>query len=491
MTIKIMKRFPVFCILFLLSFRLWSNPMHIETAREIVIDTDCAIDDMRAISLLLSQTEITIKGILLSDGSLTPNDGLEKVLALLHEFGRDSVPVATGKELKGINPPWRQFNRQVSWGKTGGAKSSPRDAVGLLREILAQDEEITLVCLGPLTNIAALIRKDASVTSKIHRIIWYNDSVDPLKGFNYECDKPATDLVFKSGIRIDVISGLQKKEALLDQSFDSICSKVSNPLARSLHHVHSQPAVFSRLAEGHFRLCDDLVAVYVTNPELFDMDILAGNRSVRYNQDYDAGAVKEAIEEMINGKYVLEENVVFNGFPQGRELYTYDVRQIMDSAIARYGKEEWKANVMTDEFHGHLGVFSIIGAKMGIKARELLDAERDQLEVTTYAGTKPPYSCLNDGIQVSTGATLGMGTIHLAADTVTRPAAVFTYKDRSVQISLKPEYLKRVNNDIQEGIVKFGLADEGYWHLVRRNAIHYWLNWDRNEIFDIKETSKQ
>ena len=118
---------------------------------------------------------------------------------------------------------------------------------------------------------------------------------------------------------------------------------------------------------------------------------------------------------------------MFSAFPDQPEMYTYDVRKILDSAMARYGAEEWKACVMTDEFHGHLGVFSIVGAKMGIKARELFGVGPDILKVTTYAGTKPPYSCLNDGIQVSTGATIGQGLITIAAVEKTRPEAIFTY----------------------------------------------------------------
>ena len=126
---------------------------------------------------------------------------------------------------------------------------------------------------------------------------------------------------------------------------------------------------------------------------------------------------------------------------------------------------------------------------MGIRAREIFGVGPDMLEVVTYAGSKPPYSCLNDGIQVSTGATLGMGTIHLAADEVKRPSAVFTYKGRSVRITLKKEYLDKVDSDINEGIVKFGLMDDGYWKLIRHNALKYWLEWDRNKIFDIEEIS--
>jgi pyrimidine-specific ribonucleoside hydrolase len=238
-------------------------------------------------------------------------------------------------------------------------------------------------------------------------------------------------------------------------------------------------------------LCDDLVALYLTNPELFDINTITDKLNVRYNKDFNLQGVKEAISDMINGIYVSERNVVFNRFPVQREMFNYDVRQIIDSAIARYGLDEWKANVMTDEFHGHLGVFSIVGAKMGIKARELFGVGPDMLEVLTFAGTNPPYSCLNDGIQASTGATLGMGTIHLAADSITKPSAVFTYKGRSFRISLRKEYFEKVDADINEGILKFGLMDDGYWKLIRHNALKYWLEWDRNKIFDIEEISQK
>jgi pyrimidine-specific ribonucleoside hydrolase len=330
--------------------------------------------------------------------------------------------------------------------------------------------------------------KDPSIVSKIERIVWYNESVKPpFQGFNYECDPQAADLVFNSGIRIDVISNLQKEEATIEPSVLAVCNQSDSYLSRVLFDVYNQPRVFEKLKQRHFKLCDDLIAVYITNPELFDINVILSNIRIRYNQDYNLIAVKEAIDDMIKGIYVSEKSVVFNEFPKNREMFTYDVRQIMDSAIARYGTDEWKANVMTDEFHGHLGVFSIVGAKMGIKAREIFGAEPDQLEVITFAGSTPPYSCLNDGIQVSTGATLGMGTIHLANDSVTIPAAIFMYKNRSIRLTLKSEYLKQVNDDIDEGLVKFGLMDDGYWKLVRLNAINYWLTWDRNEIFDVKE----
>jgi pyrimidine-specific ribonucleoside hydrolase len=307
-----------------------------------------------------------------------------------------------------------------------------------------------------------------------------------LQGFNYECDKDNAELVFESAIRVDVISNLNKEGAQFDSSMYSVCKLAKTQLATIVYNVYSQKAVYKKMKQNHFKLCDDLIALYLTNPELFDINIVKNNSNIRYNQNYNVEGVKEAISDMIKGFYVSEKNIVFNQFPVQREMFDYDVRQILDSAIARYGFDEWKAVVMTDEFHGHLGVFSIVGAKMGIKAREFFNVGPDMLDVLSYAGTIPPYSCLNDGIQVSTGATLGMGLIHLATDSITRPMAVFTYKNQSIRISLKKEYLDIVESDIKEGIVKFGLADDGYWKLIRRNALKYWLEWDRNKIFDIE-----
>jgi inosine-uridine nucleoside N-ribohydrolase/formylmethanofuran dehydrogenase subunit E len=471
---------------------IWSQPLPVQLKHTIIIDTDCAIDDMRAISLLLSRPEITIKAILVSDGSLPPGEGVIKMHSLLKEFNLDNIPVAGGEPLKGVNPPWREFNRKISWGKDTDFMLTASDAADCLIENLRNsDEKVILVCLGPLTNIAQFIIKEPGLASKVERIIWYNDSVKSLQGFNYECDKSSADIVFNFKNRIDVISNLQKDKSFFDSSLYVVCKNSNTRLANVLKNVFSQPLVIEKLKQNHFRLNDDLVALYLINPELFNINIISDKVNIRYNADYYVQGVRQVMTDMINGDYFSERNIVFNRFPVQHVMFNYDVRPIIDSAITLYGYDEWKANVMTDEFHGHLGVFSIVGAKMGIKARELFGVGADQLEVTTFAGTTPPYSCLNDGIQVSTGATLGMGTIHLAKSRKTQPMAIFKYKNRSVRISLKKQYLEQVDADIKEGIMKFGLMDDGYWKLIRHNALKYWVEWDRNKIFDIEEIDQK
>lgn len=465
----------------------WSQPLPVKSQYPVIIDTDCAIDDLRAISILLQRPEIIVSAIVISDGTLPPEEGYKKIKTLLHSYGFDSVPTAYGKTLNGIDPPWREFNRELKWGEENSYGLPEEDAVELIhRKISETDEKITYIALGPLTNLSELIHEYVPDALRLEKVIWYNESVKPLLGFNSEYDKTAAENVMNSGFRVVIISNLRKEEAVIDTSVISLCKHSDTRLSQIFGKIYDQPAASERLKQGHFRLCDDLVALYLTNAELFDINTSKENSRIRYNQDYNIKAVKEVIDDMIKGNYTRERNIVFNEFPKKREMFSYDVRQIMDTVIARYGPEEWKANVMTDEFHGHLGVFSIVGAKMGIKAREILGASPDELKVVTFSGTRPPYSCLIDGIQVSTGATLGMGTIHIANDGIILPKAIFTFGNRSVQLSLKAEYLMQVEEDIAEGIVKFGLMDDGYWKLIRRNALNYWLNWDRSKIFDVK-----
>ncbi len=482
-----MKR-PFLIILFFFQIiLLGASPLHTHYKHSLIIDTDCAIDDMRAISILLSQPNITIKAIMVSDGSLPPGEGALKVKSLLHEFHRDSILVMCSTELSGINPKWRQFNRQIKWGEDKKPYSGNYSTMQNIAEIVkTSTEPISFVCLGPLTNVAQLIKYSTNVSARIVDIIWYNESVNPLKGFNYDCDKKAAEILFASGLKINVISNLSIEKAVFDTTLYNICEKSNTLLAKNLLRVHKQPLVFEKLKQNHFKLWDELAVLFLTSPELFTIEPLKDNNNIRYNIDFSDHAVKEVLEDMIRGRYKAGEYVAFYGFPLKSEFYTYDVRQIMDSAISRYGVDEWKACVITDEFHGHLGVFSIMGAKMGMRARDYFGIGTDLLNVLSFAGARPPYSCLNDGIQVSTGATLGQGTIKVHNDTITKPSAIFTYKGQSIKITLKDEYLASINAGIKKGIKLYGLADENYWTLIRQNALQYWLEWDRNKIFDVE-----
>jgi pyrimidine-specific ribonucleoside hydrolase len=151
--------------------------------------------------------------------------------------------------------------------------------------------------------------------------------------------------------------------------------------------------------------------------------------------------------------------------------------------IVKHGLEEWKACLLTNELHRHLGTYSLIGAKMGIRAREILEAPFDTLEVVSSAGSSPPLSCMNDGLQVSTGASLGRGTIKIA-DGSPKPEAVFVRGNQKVTLKIKKEVLDKIKADIQKALKTYGGLNQEYFAHIRQLSVDYWRDLDRKEIFD-------
>ena len=121
---------------------------------------------------------------------------------------------------------------------------------------------------------------------------------------------------------------------------------------------------------------------------------------------------------------------------------------------------------------------------MGIRAREYFNVGVDQLEVISSAGTVPPISCMNDGIQVSTGATTGHGLLKLA-EVEAAPIARFKHNSKSITIKLKDDLAAKIAEELSDLVIINGLDSSIYWEIVRQRAILYWKNLDRYEIFDI------
>jgi len=197
----------------------------------------------------------------------------------------------------------------------------------------------------------------------------------------------------------------------------------------------------------------------------------------------------QGIAQVTENKYHSHypSGVVFSGFPLHGEDYADDVQAIMEEAIEKYGEEEWRLAVLTSELHGHLGVYAIIGAKMGLYAREILSAGHDELNIKSYAGSRPPVSCMNDGLQVSTGATLGHGLISIADIIPASPAAEFTHEGKTIKVVLKDEINKELEKSIKEAVEVSGGLTAGYWLIVREIALECWLGYDRQEIFEVRQ----
>lgn len=462
-----MKKFIIIPAILFLPFIINASPMHLRLEHTVIIDTDAGPSDLRAISLILSLPQVTVKTVVISADQATIAGKKDSVLRLLTLHGRDSVSVLADSE----DP----VNR-----KSRNSGDNRSETVRILGEVIRSTEgNISYLCLGPISTIASLIRSYPGLSDRIDEIVWYSEQ--GLTG------NPAPDetsgYLMKAGPVFDIISNLGNHQARYTPEISGIASTGRTAAAK----VFSESMSSANTDPGLPLIAEELVAVALANHELIVMEAMVPLSPVKYNTGYNAEAVREVISDIIDGSYKPGHFVAFNGFPLDPDIYTYDVRLIMDEAITRYGINEWKACVMTDEFHGHLGVYSIIGAKMGILAREYFGVSTDLLKIRSYAGSVTPFSCMNDGLQVSTGATLGQGTISLIDDPVTKPHAIFIYNNKQILIKMKPAYQQMLQEVIKAGVDNFGLDDEDYWIFVRQCAIRFWLEWDRNEIFEISE----
>jgi len=121
-------------------------------------------------------------------------------------------------------------------------------------------------------------------------------------------------------------------------------------------------------------------------------------------------------------------------------------------------KRDWSQNLLDKaiDFHGHGGPFMVVGLRMGLMALEKLDAHGYfDLSCRAMLHWGPPDSCVIDGIQISSGCTMGKHNIKVEDhDGI---AVEFTRGDRILDISLKSKVLKRIRGILtlkNDGVIK-------------------------------------
>lgn len=476
-------------IILLLTALLFLVPVeaHYKAKYHVIVDTDGGIDDFRAICMLLASPEIEVIAITTSDGILLPQQTADNVTSLLRYFGHEGIPVGIGK-INGNKPELpSKINKtalSAAWGKKlpGKITGLPDAAELIISSIEWEDMPVDILCLGPMTNIAEAIAAAPGIDTTIRRIYWYTAGTGS-KPLNFSIDPEAANSVLDAGIPLDRIisEGVEMEDpAAFIASVDDIQSAYADAM---VHMYDANPELHKHMLGK--TLADDLVPLYLTNPTFF---MTSGERKAPHLQKVtllQPDSLLAAIQVVLDANKE-DKAIIFKRFPVDPNLFEDDVAPVAEKIIAKHGLKEWKIVVITNEFHEHLGIYSIIGAKMGLRAREYFNVGIDELTISSLAGSNPPVSCLNDGLQGSTGATMGHGTITLAGGDV-EPCAMFTFKNTTIRISIKKEIRDQIRKDVQTGVQAFGLNSEEYWIYIRMLAIDYWQKLDRREIFVIEE----
>lgn len=462
------------------------------TAVPAIIDTDVALDDMRALAMLFNSGATDVCLLVASDGALAPPSGARKLQEFLRYVDREDITIAVGKNLKKSPPPWRERLEDVQLtgveNKSEAKPDFPPAPAKISETLRSAGSGILYICLGPLTSLAAAIEADPAVKANISWLIYFGDHPNASSpGWNTSWDPDSARAVFDSGIRIHAFCLSDNDLLAFDQSLYEEIKGIGTSTADLIITMHDGPAIKKLLAEGHFRVWDEMVAVYLNHPALFTFRPSSEQSGLMKLAAFEREKLGSAYLSLIGNPADMHltsrPSVVLQEFPRDPALFQADVAPHVLKIVEEHGLEEWKACLLTNELHRHLGIYSLVGAKMGIRARELLEAPFDTLEVLSFAGNDPPLSCLNDGLQVATGASLGRGTIQIA-DGEPFPAALFSSKNASLRLTLKADWQAKITKDVARGTKKYGTLSPEYFAFIRKLSIQYWLNLDRTAIFE-------
>ncbi len=453
---------------------VYSHPW--KPANYVIVDTDCGIDDLRAIILMLASPDIRVLAITVSSGVVDAETGYRKVKSLLKKFHHEGIPVGIFQHTS-IQPEQCEQAINFSWGPGYEETGNIPAADEVIEYVFSNtNEKVTMICLGSLGLAAACHSGIKEYTRKIKSIIWSLNVNAGDDAFNFRLDKVSFNKISGNSVPLTIINNDPEDEVYTENLISSI-REVPNDYSKSY-------ALSLENLEQHCLFSDEQVVMWLHFPGLYSRQQDGHKDIYRFDTSNGFPAAEEAMLNILRGN-TINRNQVIKSLPTDTSGYFDDIQPIYTATVEKFGREEWTACVMANEMHGHLGVYAVIGVKMGMRARDYFGAGVDELKVVSSAGLTPPFSCMNDGLQLSTGATLGHGLIEVDLSAEVSPIAVFEYMGRKVKVFLKDSCRKKIESEIQELSMIHGLDSNIYWELVRKAAIRYWSTWDRHEIFGI------
>ena len=264
---------------------LMSSPIYAQTnnsaprpsaTEKIIIDTDIGtdIDDAFAVGLALQSPELKILGISSAWGDTRLRARL--LTRFLKETGHPEIPIVMGIAKERPGKP--EILSQAPYAERVPADQSYPNAVDfLLEQIRLHPGEITLIAIGPETNLGAAIDRDAATFRKLKRIVLMGGSVyrgysqfnygkthGPDPEWNILCDVQAAQKVFTSGVPLYVMP-LDSTQIKLQELERAEIFKACTPLTDALLVLYEQ---WSHGAVQTPTLFDAVAVAYAMHPEL-------------------------------------------------------------------------------------------------------------------------------------------------------------------------------------------------------------------------------
>ncbi len=254
--------------------------------RRIIIDTDPGVDDALAIMMALRTPELHIEAVTAVAGNVPLALTSTNALKLVSLGGRRDIPVATGASAPLVRKLQVATYAHGENGMVGvelpppTISFAPEHAVDLISRIVRSNPgEITIVAIGPLTNIALVLRNDPVIAKQIQSIVLMGGGVNkgnitPSAEFNFYVDPEAASIVFGSGIQITMV-GLNATERVsftdvqlraLEQANSPISKAAAEICRRVLDHAAQ------RGGPREFHIHDALALATLLDPDVVTLE---------------------------------------------------------------------------------------------------------------------------------------------------------------------------------------------------------------------------
>lgn len=214
-------------------------------SRRILIDTDPGIDDALAILLALASPEVQVEGLTVVHGNCSSWQGAQNALAVLELAHAAEIPVAVGCDRPLVQPsllaPETHGESGLGYARLPAPATPlhPMHAVDFLIErLLAAPGEITLVCIGPLTNLALAMRREPRIIPAIAELIIMGGAIrhqgntTPLAEFNVYVDPHAAHIVYHSGVPLTLVPLDVTYQCILTPGDVARLLKIASPIPR-------------------------------------------------------------------------------------------------------------------------------------------------------------------------------------------------------------------------------------------------------------------
>ncbi|MBI3167697.1 MAG: nucleoside hydrolase [Chloroflexi bacterium] len=181
--------------------------------KHIIIDTDPGIDDALAILLAAVSPEIALDGVTTIHGNASTEQTTWNALAVLELAKASHVPVFKGCDLplvkESLLGPETHGNSGLGYAQLPEPATQPKAQHGsdyLIEQIMSRPGEVTLVAIGPLTNVALAIRQEPHIVENVKEVfimggaIQHPGNTTAQAEYNTYVDPHAAHIVFHSGM---------------------------------------------------------------------------------------------------------------------------------------------------------------------------------------------------------------------------------------------------------------------------------------------------